>query len=301
MSGRKGSFNERNDKSLKLQNIYVRDPYILFFEGMYYLYSKVALDAKEFVVYKSEDMETWSGPKVVFRPAEGFWGQRDFWAPEVHIYNGKFYMFASFKSDIACRGTHILKADAPDGDFAPISDTPITPREWEALDGTLYIDNNGEPHLVFCHEWGQIGDGTVCEMKLSEDLTRAVTAPRVLWSASDYSGSVNAAKDNRLSLVTDGPCLFKSKNGGLCCTWSTMGESGYLVCLSKSDNGDIDGEWHVQQEPLFSGNGGHGMVFRNPSGERCFVMHKPNIHPLERASIYILKEREDGFVLEGGE
>lgn len=33
----------------------------------------------------------------------------------------------------------ILRADMPDGEFVPISDTPITPDEWEALDGTRYV------------------------------------------------------------------------------------------------------------------------------------------------------------------
>ena len=282
---------------MKLDDIYVRDPYILLYEGIYYLYSKISVDAREFVVYRSRNLTDWSEPKTVFKPKDDFWGKYDFWAPEVHAYRGMFYMLASFKSDNACRGTHILKANAPDGDFEPISDDPITPKDWEALDGTLYIDNNDEPHIVFCHEWEQIGDGTVCEMRLSEDLTKAVTKPRVLWSASDFSGSVNAAHDNRLSLVTDGPFLFKSKQGELFATWSTIGKDGYLVCLSKSSNGDIDGEWSVMQTPAYKNNGGHGMIFNDLKGKRYFVMHEPNIHPLERASIYKLDEQKNKFKL----
>ena len=282
---------------MKLEEIYVIDPFILLYEGTYYLYSKLSVDAREFVVYKSGNLTDWSEPETVFKPTEDFWGKYDFWAPEVHIYRGEFYMLASFKSDTARRGTHILKANAPDGEFVPISDEPITPREWESLDGTLYVDNNNEPHIVFCHEWEQIGDGTVCEMKLSEDLTRAVTKPKVLWSASDFSGSVNVAHDNRLSLVTDGPFLFRSERGELLATWSTMGMDGYLVCLSRSSNGDIDGKWSVMQTPVYKKNGGHGMVFNKLNGRRCFVMHKPNIHPLERASIYEFNEQKNKLTL----
>ena len=94
---------------MKLEDIYVRDPYILLYEGIYYLYSKLSVDAREFVVYKSKNLADWSEPRTVFKPKDNFWGKSDFWAPEVHIYRGKFYMFASFKSDNACRGTHILK------------------------------------------------------------------------------------------------------------------------------------------------------------------------------------------------
>ena len=236
---------------MKLEDIYVRDPFILLYEGTYYLYSKLSVDAREFVVYKSGNLTDWSEPETVFKPTEDFWGKYDFWAP----------------------------------------------REWESLDGTLYVDNNNEPHIVFCHEWEQIGDGTVCEMKLSEDLTRAVTKPKVLWSASDFSGSVNAAHDNRLSLVTDGPFLFRSERGELLATWSTMGRDGYLVCLSRSSNGDIDGKWSVMQTPVYKKNGGHGLVFNKLNGKRCFVMHKPNIHPLERASIYEFNEQKNKLTL----
>lgn len=282
---------------MKLEDIYVRDPFILSFNGIYYLYSKVSQDARGFIVYRSRDLKEWSEPKTVFTPSEDFWGKYDFWAPEVHMYRNKFYMFASFNSDSRLRGTHILRADKPDGEFIPISDEPITPKECASLDGTLYVDNNGEPHIVFCHEWAQIGDGTVCEMKLSSDLTKALSEPRVLWKASDFAGSVDAAADGRLSLVTDGPFLFKTEQGELYSTWSTMGKDGYLVCLSKSSNGDIDGEWTVLQEPLYCKDGGHGMVFKNEAGEDCFVIHGPNVHPMERAHIFTLN-RKKGFVLE---
>ena len=283
---------------MKINDIYIRDPYILFFEDKYYMYGKISLHSTEFVVYESVDLKIWSEPKVVFSPTEDFWGKNDFWAPEVHIYNGKFYMFASFKADDACRGTHILKADAPDGMFVPVSDTPITPRNWEALDGTLYIDKNDEPHIVFSHEWEQIGEGTICEMRLSKDLVTPMSEPRVLWSASDFAGSVNAAEDDRLSLVTDGPYLFRTQKDELYCMWSTIGQNGYMMVLSKSDNGDIDGNWTVIQKPLYDKNGGHGMIFNSKSGEKNLVLHQPNIHPLERANIYIIKETEEGFALE---
>lgn len=41
----------------------------------------------------------------------------------------------------------------------------------------------------------------------------------------------------------------------------------------------------------------HGMLFKNEVGEACFVMHSPNIHPLERAHIFMLKS-DSGFTLE---
>ncbi len=84
---------------MKLNEIYIRDPYILPYEGSYYLYGKTAGENTEFVVYISKDLDEWTEPKKVFTPDKDFWADRDFWAPEVHMYKGKFYMFASFKSE----------------------------------------------------------------------------------------------------------------------------------------------------------------------------------------------------------
>ena len=55
-------------------------------------------------------------------------------------------------------------ADRPEGPFAPISGGPVTPPEWECLDGTLYLSGEGRPYLVFCHEWLQVENGEMCAL-----------------------------------------------------------------------------------------------------------------------------------------
>ena len=68
------------------------------------------------------------------------------WAPEVHKYKGAYYMFATFtRESNGMRGTFILKADSPMGPFAPHSKKQVTPDDWECLDGTLHVDENGKP------------------------------------------------------------------------------------------------------------------------------------------------------------
>ena len=74
---------------MKLAEIYVRDPFILPFEGSYYLYAKIIREDSKFVVYKSQDLENWSGPEVVFQPDPDFWGKRDFWAYTTKIKTDK--------------------------------------------------------------------------------------------------------------------------------------------------------------------------------------------------------------------
>lgn len=292
---------------MKLKEINIRDPFILPYNKKYYMYgSRVDRPTENnmwgeqtgFDVYISEDLENWSAPKSVFEKNDGFWGEKHFWAPEVHFYNDKFYMLASFKADGKCRATHILVAEKPDDVFVPVSKEAATPPDWECLDGTLYVDKNGEPHIVFCHEWMQIGDGTVCEMQLSKDLSRAVSEPRLLWRASDYK-DVKSVSKSKIAYVTDGPFLFRGKNDDLFCIWSTYTASGYVELISQSDNGDIDGNWSIAEQPLSADNGGHGMIFQDFFAGDCFVMHKPNDPTTEeRPVIFKLQQEEKRLFLQ---
>ncbi len=284
---------------MKLKDIYIRDPYILAYGNTYYMYGKAKLEDLSFCVYKSKDLDEWSEPQKVFTPDTNFWADRDFWAPEVHLYKDKFYMFASFKSEDKCRGTQILVSEKPDGNFVPLTSEPVTPRDWECLDGTLYIDKKGHPHIVFCHEWLQVGDGMVCEMELSDDLKCAITKPRVLWKASQHPKVVDLSKDC-LSKITDGPFFYRLQSGKLVCIWSSFiknGGNGYVELVSESDNGDIDGNWSINEKPLFSDKGGHGMVFETFDGKKMFVLHSPNVAPDERAVMFELLENENEIML----
>ena len=85
---------------MKLSEIHIRDPFILTFEGKYYLFGTPGKFAWQgsggFWCNISEDLENWSEPIKCFDPPEGFWATENYWAPEVHYYNNRFYMFASF-------------------------------------------------------------------------------------------------------------------------------------------------------------------------------------------------------------
>ncbi|MBR4014458.1 MAG: family 43 glycosylhydrolase, partial [Clostridia bacterium] len=96
--------------------------------------------------------------------------------------------------------------DTPDGDFVPLTENPITPSDWDCLDGTFWIED-GKPYIVFSHEWTQVGDGEICAMQLSEDLGEAVGEPFLLFRASD-NPNVSELKGHPDAYVTDGPFLY---------------------------------------------------------------------------------------------
>ena len=125
---------------MKLNEINLRDPYILTENGVCYLYgttggsSSWSGKAQGFDVYVSEDGENFI-KKPVFRPNPSFWSDENYWAPEVHKIGGKFFMFASFFRKGEHRKSHILVCDTPDGTFIPLP-APLTPENWDCLEKT---------------------------------------------------------------------------------------------------------------------------------------------------------------------
>lgn len=280
---------------MQLTDINIRDPFVLVHGGKYYLYGTRGATcwgpADGFDVYVSEDMREWSGPHEIFHNDGTFWADRNYWAPEVHLYRGAFYMFASFKAEGVRRGTAILRAESPMGPFVPHSDGCVTPADWECLDGTLYVSREGTPYMVFCHEWVQAGDGEICAIELTEDLRAAAGAPWLLFRASEAPWcKVIRHSSGVEGCVTDGPFFWRTADGTLLCLWASFSQGGYTEAVAVSDNGEITGRF-TQAEPLFMDDGGHGMVFRALDGQLYLTLHSPNEHLKERPCFHPIEEQ----------
>ena len=175
--------------------IRIRDPFVLpdLDAKVYYIYGSTNRglsptdERKEVVVYKTADLENWGEPITAWAVPPTHWARETVWAPEVHRYNGRYYLFVTLTSTESLptppgrppnvkRGTEILVADRPEGPFAPLGRGSQTPHDWMALDGTLVVED-GIPYMVFAHEWIQIEDGTIEMMPLTPDLARAAGPP----------------------------------------------------------------------------------------------------------------------------
>ncbi|MDR1704011.1 MAG: glycoside hydrolase family 43 protein [Clostridiales bacterium] len=286
---------------LKTADIQIRDPFILNHNGMYYMYGSTDKDiwhgsGAGFNCYAGTDLASWDGPNAAFRPPPGFWGTKNFWAPEVYERDGAFYMFASFLAEGYMRGTAILRAVSPLGPFLPWSEGAVTPPDWMCLDGTFYIED-GQPWIIFCHEWVQIGDGTVCASRLSPDLKRTVSEPVRLFRSSEapWSAEAFSPSNNIRGKVTDGCFMHRAGNGELFMLWSCVGEKGYCLGYAKSLSGSVIGPWEQAEKPLFAADGGHGMIFKTFEGALMLTLHSPNETPWERAAFIPIMEIPGGF------
>ena len=251
----------------------LRDPFILLTDdGTYYAYGT------GWVYYKNTSGSlsgAWDGPFSCVEAPEDYADNP--WAPEVHFYKGSYYMLTTYRSKTTDRrGCTIFKASSPEGPFVPHSDGFVTPGEWDSIDGTLYVDPEGTPWMVFVHEWVSAPENTgrMAAVRLTDDLSAPVGEATELFKATDPSWSKEP--------VTDGCFLFKTEKDRLGMIWSNWDDFGYCVGMAFSSDGTLSGKWKQDDRVLFSKtkygtyDGGHGMLFADLDGQWYLSMHCPN-------------------------
>ncbi len=201
----------------------------------------------------------------------------DHWAPEVYEYEGQYYMFTTYKSKrTERRGCAIFRSDKPGGLYKLHSEGHVTPEDWDAIDGSLYVDKEGQPWMIFVHEWVSTDDGVgrMACAKLSKDLKGFISEPIELFRATDAPWAD--------WVITDGCWIYTCQDESLIMIWSNWDKNGYCIGMAKSASGEITGPWEQMEERLFSKeslgdyDGGHGMIFADYDGKLWLSLHSPN-------------------------
>ena len=294
---------------LKRQDIRVRDPYILYEDGCYYMYATSG--ERTFSYYYSRDLEEWEEGGIAFEIPEDFWAYKDVWAGEVHKYRGRFYLFVSLLGKNGLRGTQVAVSDTPRGRFVPLIDRAVTPLDQSCIDGTLYV-HEGKPYILYSHDWPDNYDesieayvGEIWAAELDCDLRSIVGQPQRLFRSDEVPISkqtphhivMNGQKTMRYG--SDAPFVQKMSDGKLFLTWSPYLNGNYVVLGAVSESGEVLGKWKHLESPLFDQNGGHAMFFDDALGRRLMCIHAPEAHLQERAHLFFAEEKEGKMVLTG--
>lgn len=306
-------------QDLQLHEIPVHDPYVVPHEPTqtYYLYTSASPEdtggpGYGVKAYTSDDLVHWEGPHIVFRIPDDSWADPmdGAWAPEVHEYKGKFYLFVSLHNEDEVfaeppevwrpnhlRGTVVAVADAPDGPFKLLKkDGPHPPRDFMTIDGSLYVDPEGQPWMIYVHEWIQKIDGTFEAIRLNDDLSDTVGDPIHLFKGSDApwrNASITPSTD-QLHYVTDGNQTYRTKTGELLMLWSSWDDGSYVQTIARSESGTLQGPWE-QLDPLVRKDSGHGMLFETFEGQLMMVLHRPFEYPQSRAKLFDVADEGDSL------
>lgn len=275
----------------KLPDIGVHDPFIMPdpVSGIYYLYQGRT-------ARMSIDLVNWCAPQTVFTVPEGTWAnpRQAPWAPEAWYFNGKYYWFGTLHNrntvlaeastqGQACgdcgqiwqtqtaRGTIVAKSDSPMGPFEMVNtESPVAPADFMTLDGTLFVDRDGTPWMVYAHEWIQKIDGTIEAIRLEQDEAGDLTGrgtgdPIYLFKGSDAPWYGQEARADNVQLppyVTDAPSFFRTASGELLMYWTSYRKHNneYVVTRARSESGELTGPW-TQEDVVITENKGHSMLF----------------------------------------
>lgn len=303
----RGGRNARPPGPIALADIRTRDICILADQATktYYM---VGPGRGGIMQYTSKDLAIWDGPRQVYTTPPGVWGDIQvggIWAPEIHKYKEKYYLFFTYDTrtpladlnpptkaqrsqrPMVHRGSTIAVSDSPTGPYKPVINRSIPPTDWMTLDGTLWVED-GQPYMIFAHEWLQVTVGTFEAVKLKDDLTGPVGEPFLIFKSSDAPWAKVQVEGGT---VTDG-CYFRtSKSGKLFMVWSSFdAQERYNVGLAISDSGKLAGPWQQEPEALFVENGGHPMLFETFEGKLMLLFHAPNNDPNNRPRIFEVED-----------
>ncbi|QHQ59619.1 family 43 glycosylhydrolase [Anaerocolumna sedimenticola] len=120
----------------------IGDPYILYFEGKYYLYATCHFNG--YYCWISENMNDWKEPVVCYEATDKSFGNSCFWAPEVYFFNGKFYMYYTaqwkiYKEEALRIGVAV--SDKPEGPFEDVlNEQPMFDFGYGVLDAHILKD-----------------------------------------------------------------------------------------------------------------------------------------------------------------
>ena len=243
--------NPVSDKSLA-------DPQVIYWEGKYYLYSTSYW--RGFKVYESEDLVNWTDMGVCL---DGAWDNPGgkFWAPEVSVKDGKFYMVFSNSNDLG-----IAVSDSPLGPFI----APEKPLLESTIDGHLFFDDDGRVYLYYV-SWRSTYGIYGCE--LDPSLSSVIEgSEKLLLTAS-------LAWERQGERIAEGPAILKH-NGTYYLTYSGSHYSSkdYAVgyATSSSPLGKYEkykGNPVLSRSTTVNGTGHHSFIRVKNTGELFIVYH----------------------------
>jgi len=270
-------------QNVPLDSIRMSDPFILADKNTatYYMTGTGGM------LWKSNDLKKWTGPFHVAKTDSASWMGKNpmIWAAELHQYKDKYYYFATFtnrtvKIDtvgsnvIERRASHVLVSDKAEGPFVPMSDPVYLPADKPTLDGTLWVEKDGKPYMVYCYEWLQNLNGTIEKIELKPDLSGSVGEGKLLFRASESPWSREKQNDRIVpNKVTDGPYVFRTGTGRLGMIWTSWVYDVYTQGVAYSKSGTLDGPWIHEEAPITPPNYGHGMLFCTLTGKWLMSVH----------------------------
>ena len=154
-----------------IKTIYTADPAPMVSGDTLYLYT--THDEDELVndfytmfdwrCFSTKDMEKWTDHGVIFSLDDIEWADDRAWAPQCIERNNKFYLYCPVHKKDSGMAIAVGVSDNPTGPFKDLGYPLIDEGDWNDIDPTVFIDNDGQAYLYF-------GNPELRYVKLNEDM-----------------------------------------------------------------------------------------------------------------------------------
>ena len=252
------------------RRIRLADPFILLDNGTYYAYGTHSNKGIEY--YTSTNLKEWKFGGLALHKDDSY-GEKWFWAPEVYLVNGVYYMFYSAESR-----TCVATSDSPAGPFEQVVQKPLIDG-YKNIDNTLFIDDDGTPYMFYVRVEKPF---KICVAELNKDL-QSIKKECVAVCISP-----NQSWERKSQRINEGPSVFKH-NGRYFMLYSGNGYKSHYYGIGLATAKSIKGPWRKSSlNPILQLPGelvgvGHGAPFYDKKGRMHYVFHAHNsnekVHP----------------------
>lgn len=222
-----------------------------------------------FPIWTSKTLTSWSYVGTAFRTiGNPSWGERHFWAPEIHKVGDKYVIYFSAW---AKGGTFAIGAgtsDSPTGPFTDLGKPLLTAPHPGVIDAHYFRRSNGEHYLLWKIDGNAVGQSTPIRIQpLAADGLSLTGSPTTIlsntlaWEGGLVEGAFMIEEGNYFY-------LFYSGNG--------YGSTRYGVSVARSTSplGPFSklGDKLLGSNAAWSGPG-HGSIVRGTDGGWVHVYH----------------------------
>jgi beta-xylosidase len=221
-------------------------------------------------ILHSTDLVNWELKGHIFE-TKPKWSSKNYWAPELTHFNGKFYVYYVARKNEEKGTLHIAVATA-ENPLGPWADHgPLVGQDDGSIDANVEADEHGDRYMLWKNDGNSRGEPTfIYAQKLSEDGLKLVgEMKKLLRNDQPWEGNLIEGPE----VVKHGGYFYIFYAGNGCCGKNCNYGTG--VARSKSLLGPYE---KFAGNPILAHNEtwrcpGHGTVVSTPDGRDYFLYH----------------------------